>query len=135
MEYRKLKRSKVVFIDTENRELSLKDINSFLKEAKSQDEKWFFRGCKHILERHYTEAIKNLQLSNTKDALLMIIISAFKLADEFLMEEYLREIKNYRGDFSIFNKYNFYPFFKYEENFIRIDKEDIHKLLLSILNR
>ncbi len=135
MEYRKLRKSKIVFIDRKGREIPVEEINEFLEKTTDSTELWFFRGCKHTLEKHYTEAIKNFQLSDTKDSLLMIVLSAFKLVDNFLMKEYTEELKKHKGNYKIFNKYGFYPALKVENKTYRIKEEEIEELLSSILNR
>jgi len=135
MEYRKLRKSKIVFIDREGREIPIEEINKLLKKTTNSTELWFFRGCKHTFEKHYTEAIKNFQLSDTKDSLLMIVLSAFKLVDEFLMKEYSKELKKYKGNYNIFNKYGFFPALKIENKTYRVKEEEIERLISSILNR
>ncbi|WP_297453975.1 hypothetical protein [Persephonella sp.] len=60
------------------------------KDIKQVDEN-FLKGIKHIKERHYTEAIKWLQLSECPESPLIIAALAFKVGDEFLFEEYIEE--------------------------------------------
>ncbi len=88
------------------------------------DEKWFLRGCKHITERHYTEAIKRFQLAKIPDSTLMILAVSFKIADKFLFNEYLNELKSENlGE--IFKKFKF-------ETFVQIEGEE-YKLNLDLI--
>ena len=135
MDYKELKKAKILF-HKDNQNLSVKDIENLLNSTQSNDEKWFFRGCKHILERHYTEAIKNLQLSNTKDATLLILLSALKLADGFLVQEYNEELSNQKNkSFSILTKYNIKVYLFKQNEKISIDEKSIQILISSVFNR
>ncbi len=61
------------------------------KNTEDKDLMYFYRGCKHTLERHFTEAIKWFQLIDDEDAVLMILLNAYKIGDSFLFSEYFKE--------------------------------------------
>ncbi|SNZ07760.1 hypothetical protein SAMN06265182_1005 [Persephonella hydrogeniphila] len=86
----KLKKLKIV-LEKNNTSLKAEEIEEILQHEKNEDLKNFLTGLKHISERHYTEAIKWLQLSNCKDASALIALLAFKVGDMFLYEEYANE--------------------------------------------
>jgi len=113
---KELKALKLVFKDLKNgNDLTTKDVELLIKNSEEEEIKNFFRGCKHILEKHYTEAIKWFQLADSFDeSILLILFCSIKLKDNFLFDEYSSDNLN---NFPIFNKYNFYPF-------VRIGKED-----------
>ncbi|EDP73883.1 hypothetical protein [Hydrogenivirga sp. 128-5-R1-1] len=103
-----LRKSKIEFLNKDNKILK----SSFFEQIISSgniniDEKWFLRGCKQVAERHYTEAIKRFQLSNSDDAKLMILACTFKIADKFLFNEYYTENFN---NLIYFPKYEFKPY-------------------------
>lgn len=119
MEVNKLRKSRIEFISKEGKILKKDFFENLLKYKNLNiDEKWFLRGCKHITERHYTEAIKRFQLSNSDDAKLLLLTSCFKIADKFLFDEYYtQDLK----DFKYFEKYGFFPYFVYENEKTKID--------------
>ncbi|RUM59886.1 MAG: hypothetical protein DSY53_01775 [Persephonella sp.] len=119
-----LKILKLVFKDLKNgNDLTFKDIEFLIKNCKEYELKNFFRGCKHILERHYTEAIKWLQLAdNFDESILLILFCSIKLKDNFLFDEYK---SNNLKNFPVFDRYNFYPF-------VRIKDKD-RKLSVKLL--
>lgn len=87
---RDLRKTKVIF--KRNEELLSPAFFENLEEvAKEKELKNFLRGCKHILEKHYAEAIKWFQLVEDEDATLMVLLCAYKLGDRFLFSEYYRE--------------------------------------------
>ena len=121
-----LRKSKIEFLNKDNKILK----SSFFEQIISSgniniDEKWFLRGCKQVVERHYTEAIKRFQLSNSDDARLMILACTFKIADKFLFNEYYTENFN---NLIYFPKYEFKPFFVIENEKHEITPEFIKKL-------
>jgi len=126
METDKLRKSKIEFISEEGKLLKKDFFENLLKnENLSLDEKWFLRGCKHITERHYTEAIKRFQLSNSDDAKILLLSCCFKIADKFLFDEYYTE--NLKS-FKYFPKYRFYPYFIVEREKKKIDMEFVKDL-------
>lgn len=114
MDTKKLRRSRIEFYFKKTKE---KVGISFFKDILEKpditiDEKWFLRGCLHITEKHYTEAIKRFQLSKSDDARLLILACCLKVADRFLFDEFYKEdIKN----FKYFEKYKISPFWITEE--------------------
>ncbi|RMA97578.1 hypothetical protein [Hydrogenothermus marinus] len=113
MDPKTLRKSKIEFISEEGKKLKTEYFEELLnQENLTIDEKWFLRGCKHITERHYTEAIKRFQLSSSEDAKLLILLSAFKTGDKFLFDEYYKD--NF-SDFVYFTKYKFYPYLIIED--------------------
>ncbi len=113
---KELKVLKLVFKALRNgNDLTTEDIELLIKNCEENEIKNFFRGCKHILERHYTEAVKWFQLADSfNESILLILFCSIKLKDNFLFDEYKNDNLN---NFPIFDKYNFYPF-------IRIDNKD-----------
>ncbi len=110
METQALRKSKIILVSDGN-VLKPAFFDELLKEELLFEEKWFLRGCKHITERHYTEAIKRFQLCNTDDTRLLLLACAFKLADNFLFDEYYRDDLN---KMPFLQKYGIKPFFQFE---------------------
>ena len=134
MDYVALRKSHIKF-KKDTQILKSKDFENLQKKTEKKHEKWFFSGCKHITERHYTEAIKHLQLSNTKDALLLSVLTSLKIMDEFLLTQYIEELKEDKRNLQILNKYNITIIFSYKNKDINIDEKSIYPLVSSILNR
>ncbi len=134
MDYLGLRKSQILLLK-EEKALKSSDFENLLKKTKITDEKWFFRGCRHMVERHYTEALKNLQLSNTKDAVFLCTLISLKLADSFLLENYLEELRKDQRELQILNKYNLKVAFKYKNSQLPVSPENIQNLISSILNR
>ncbi len=111
METQALRKSKIILVSDGN-VLKPAFFDELLKEELPFEEKWFLRGCKHITERHYTEAIKRFQLCSTDDARLLLLACAFKLADNFLFNEYYRDDLN---EMPFLQKYGIKPFFQFED--------------------
>ncbi|WP_457625561.1 hypothetical protein [Persephonella sp.] len=86
----KLKKLKIV-LEKDDDLLSIEKIEELIKREKEESLKNFFIGLKHIIERHYTEAIKWFQLSDCRDSTALIALLAFKVGDMFLYEEYSQE--------------------------------------------
>ena len=109
MKNRELKSLKIVFKNPNNGKiLSVSDFEELIKTSDNTSLKNFFRGCKHIVERHYTEAIKWFQLADSfEESILLILFCSIKVKDSFLYSEYEKE--NFK-EFTIFQSYNFYPF-------------------------
>ena len=85
-----LRKIKIIFKRNEEN-LSPAFFENLEEIAKEKDLKNFLRGCKHVLEKHYAEAIKWFQLVEDDDANLMILLCAYKLGDSFLFSEYYKE--------------------------------------------
>ncbi|MEJ5173546.1 MAG: hypothetical protein WHT47_07510 [Hydrogenothermaceae bacterium] len=109
-DFRKLK---VVFIKEDGEKLSLKEAENLLNSVSDVKDKWFLRGVKHILENHYTEAIKRFQLVDDSDSNLMILACAYKIQDKYIFDSY--KSKSLSGG-TLFSKFRFYPYFMYEDN-------------------
>ncbi|MBK3331987.1 hypothetical protein GWK41_02760 [Persephonella atlantica] len=86
----KLKKLKI-FLQKNGKILKTADIQQIIDQTEDTDLKNFFIALKHITERHYTEAVKWLQLSQCKDANMIISLLSLKVGDFFLYEEYLKE--------------------------------------------
>ncbi len=114
-----LKKLKIIF-KSKGKELNKDYFENLINVIKDKNEINFFRGCKHILEKHYTEAIKWFQLTDDyPESVLLILILSIKLGDNFLFNEYYSEdIKS----FSILEKYDIHPFIKNgDEKLLNID--------------
>jgi hypothetical protein len=112
MDTKKLRKSRIEFF-SENKKVSKEFFKEKLeKKELSSDEKWFLRGCLHTTERHYTEAIKRFQLSNSDDARLLLLACCLKVADRFLFDEFYKEPLK---DFKYFQKYQILPYWITEE--------------------
>ncbi len=134
MKNKELKSLKLVFknLNTGNF-ISISDLDSLIKNTDNTDIKNFFRGCKHILERHYTEAIKWFQLADSFDeSILLILFSSLKVKDNFLYEEYKTDKI---GDFKLFKLYNFYPFVVINNKEIALDLQTLNRLKENIFRR
>ncbi|WP_029520697.1 hypothetical protein [Persephonella sp. IF05-L8] len=84
----------------------------------------FLKGIRHIKERHYTEAIKWFQLSECPESPLIIAALAFKVGDDFLFEEYIKEPFNLKCSGNIY--------LSYENEKIPLTKENLLKLRESL---
>ncbi len=123
--YRKVK----IFFKKDNREIKTEFFDDLLKnENLNLDEKWFLRGCKHITERHYTEAIKRFQLSKNLDSIVMILAVSFKIADKFMFDEYLNQIHKQKDYGKMFEKFGIKPFIKIDGKDFSLDLKTIEKL-------
>lgn len=111
MMVRDFRKLKVVFIKEGGEKLSLQEVESILNSACDIKDKWFLRGVKHILENHYTEAIKRFQLVDDPDSNLMILACAYKIQDKYIFDSY--KSKSLSGR-TLFSKFRFYPYFMYE---------------------
>jgi len=127
MKNKELKSLKLVFKNLDTGDfISISDLDSLIKATDNTDIKNFFRGCKHILERHYTEAIKWFQLADSFDeSILLILFSSLKVKDSFLYEEYQTDKL---GDFKLFKVYNFYPFVVIDNKEIALDLQTLNRL-------
>jgi len=87
---RYLKKLKILILEN-GLPVSPERLEKLASKTANTSEKNFLTGLKHITEKHYAEAIKWLQLSECRDSPLIIALLAFKLADEFLFDEYINE--------------------------------------------
>jgi phosphoglycolate phosphatase-like HAD superfamily hydrolase len=113
----KLLRKTQIILKKDKKELTPIFFEEKEKNAENTEKKYFYRGCKHTLEKHYTEAIKWFQLVNDKDAVVMILLNAYKLGDRFLFDEYY----SLAGEGSFFEGENIKPFLKKENVLIPVD--------------
>ncbi len=124
METQALRKSKIILV-SDGKVLKPAFFDELLKGKLSFEEKWFLRGCKHITERHYTEAIKRFQLCSTDDARLLLLACAFKLADSFLFNEYYKEDLD---EMLFLQKYSIKPFFQFEDVCYEITPQFLSRL-------
>jgi len=116
-QFRKIK---IYFKDRDNNKLDISFFENYLNKDLPSSEKWFLRGCKHILENHYTEAIKRFQLSDSFDAKIMILSCSFKIEDWFMYSQYKDICKDYKPD--LFDKFSFNGFIQILDKEFKIDK-------------
>jgi len=88
-----LKQLKIRILKEDDNMLTIEEIDGLLNNSVEPKEKWFYRGLKHMYENHYTEAIKWFQLVNDGLSRYLIYLIAFKLKDEFIMQEYKTDIE------------------------------------------
>ena len=127
MKNRELKSLKITFKNLVNgNSLTVSVFENLIEKSKDYHLKNFFRGCKHILERHYTEAIKWFQLAdNFEESILLILFCSLKVKDSFLFNEYGTDNL---GKFKIFQSYSFYPFITDDRLEHKLDLEKIKHL-------
>lgn len=110
MQIKDFRKLKVIFLKDNGEILTIEDVEKFLEDGNTKD-RWFLRGVKHIIENHYTEAIKRFQLVDDPDANLLVLACAYKLQDMYIYNEYKgKQIT----DGKFFNKYGIRPAFYYE---------------------
>ncbi len=90
VDVRKLRKTYIIFKE-ENRQLNADFFEGKEKQSEDIQEKYFLRGCKHTVEKHYSEAIKWFQLVDDNDSTIMILLNAYKLGDFFLFSQYYTE--------------------------------------------
>jgi hypothetical protein len=88
-----LKQLKIRILKEDDDMLTIEEINRLLNSSVEPKEKWFYRGLKHMYENHYAEAIKWFQLVNDDLSRYLIYLTAFKLKDEFIMQEYKTDVE------------------------------------------
>ena len=82
MKSKELRKIKLFFKSKDNF-LNIADFEKLIDRSKNLDEKNFFRGCKHILEKHYTEAIKWFQLSDDfNESILLILFCSLNIQNK-----------------------------------------------------
>lgn len=118
MEIKDLRKLKITFFKEDGSQLSLEEVDRLLEKAEDSQEKWFLRGVKHILENHYTEAIKRFQLVDDEDARFLILCCAYKIKDDYILQEYKNSFPA-RGMF--LKRFNIRPSFVYDGESIGID--------------
>lgn len=118
MEIKDFRRLKIAFLKENGSFLSVEEVDRLLETAQEPQEKWFLRGIKHILENHYTEAIKRFQLVDDDDARLLILCCAYKIQDRYIFEEYKSSLP---GEGRFLKQLGIKPVFVYEGKIIGID--------------
>ena len=119
----KLKKIKFEILRNGER-ISTENIEKLITSTKDDDLKNFLTGMKHLMEKHYSEAIKWFQLSNCKDSPLLIAILSFKLADQFLYEEY----RNLTAEFDCLKKYSLKVYLRFDEKIIFVSPSVVSKI-------
>ncbi|NPA53394.1 MAG: hypothetical protein GXO21_01855 [Aquificae bacterium] len=122
-----LKKTKII-LKKDNKELSPEYFENLEEKTEDKKLKYFYRGCKHTLEKHFTEAIKWFQLVDDDDAILMILLNAYKVGDSFLFNEYMKE--NFKGN--LFKETGITPFLKTLEKEISVNIDLIKQLKQSL---
>jgi hypothetical protein len=131
MEKIKLKKLKPIFLNSENKEVDIKFIDKLIEKENNIIKKNFLRGCKHILEKHYTEAIKWFQLADEfNDSILLILFLSLKLGDVFLFKEYFTE--NLEVGDIFFKEIDIKPFIEYENELNVLDMNFIKNLAIKL---
>ncbi|WP_457640249.1 hypothetical protein [Persephonella sp.] len=125
---KKLRGIKVI-LERNGKQLSEEEIERLLESAESLSEKNFITGLKHIAERHYTEAIKWLQLSDCKDAPMIVAVLSFKLGDLFLYEEYASQA----SQIDCLAKFRLSLFLQTEKGFFPVSPSTV-KNLFSVIS-
>jgi hypothetical protein len=121
MEIKDFRKLKISFLKEDNSFLKEKEVEEILKNTQDMKEKWFLRGVIHILENHFSEAIKRFQLVNCKEAVLLILACSYKTKDDFIFNEYRSKILEIQ-DCGFFKKYSIKPTFLYGEKTLPLDK-------------
>ncbi len=119
---KKVRKTKIV-IEKNGKSLTLEELEK-LENTEERSLKNFYRGCKHTLEKHFSEAIKWFQLVEDEDAEIMILINAYRIGDRFLFEEYYRE--NLKGE--IFEREKIDIFLQIEDKKIKVNNNLLQKL-------
>ncbi len=128
MEKYNFRKTKIIFKEGEN-EVKTDFFEELLKDENlSLEEKWFLRGCKHITERHYTEAIKRFQLSKNVDSVVMILSISFKIADRFMFDEYFNQAEDFKEFGKMFKRFGIKPYLDTGTELKEITPELIKKL-------
>ncbi|HHG74392.1 MAG TPA: hypothetical protein ENK22_05045 [Persephonella sp.] len=119
----KLKKLQIL-LKKEGKVLSADEIENISEKLKEENLKNFAIGLKHITERHFTEAIKWFQLSDCKDAPLIIALLSLKVGDTFLFEEYINE----KSEKDCLEKLEIDIFCKLSDREIILTKDNLHKI-------
>lgn len=115
MEVKNFRALKIIFLKEDGSQLTLQQIDSLMEASEEPQKKWFLRGIKHILENHYTEAIKRFQLVDDQDAKFLILCCAYKIQDSYILQEYKDSLSK-KG--KLLETFSLRPYFVYEENLI-----------------
>lgn len=118
MEIKDFRKLKIAFLKEDGSFLSVEEVDRLLEITHEPEEKWFLRGVKHILENHYTEAIKRFQLVDDGDARLLILSCAYKIQDRYIFEEYRNSLS---GEGKLLRQFGIKPVFVYEGETTGID--------------
>lgn len=118
MEIKDFRKLKIVFLKEDGSYLTTQEVDRLLETTQEPQEKWFLRAIKHILENHYTEAIKRFQLVDDDDARLLILSCAYKIQDRYVFEEYKSSLS---GNGRLLKLFGLKSMFLYEGKTIKID--------------
>ncbi len=88
--FKDLKKLRIVFKKS-GKAVGKDFFDSIIEKAPDKDLRNFLIGCRHTVERHYTEALKWFQISGCEDSKGLIVLLSYKLGDDFLMEQYYSE--------------------------------------------
>lgn len=124
IEIKDFRKLKIVFKKEDGSFLTIEDVDKLINSTIDWRSIWFLRGIKHILENHYTEAIKRFQLVDSPDADLLILMCSYKLQDSFILNEY-KDKKTEGGEFFKYLKVS--PYFYYEGEIVK--KSQLLKML------
>jgi len=119
----KLKRLKII-LKKEGKTLSHYDVEKLSQAIKEIGLKNFVTGLKHITENHFTEAVKWFQLSDCRDAPLIIALLSLKVGDTFMFEEY----KNEKSEKDCLNKLGVDVYCRLSDKEILLTKENLNKI-------
>lgn len=121
MEIKDFRKLKIGFLKEDNSFLKEEEIEKILEKTDDMQEKWFLRGVVHILENHFSEAIKRFQLVNCKEAVLLILACSYKTKDDFIFNEYKAKFEEVR-ECGFLSKYSVKPVFIYDKKIIPLNQ-------------
>ncbi|WP_028950991.1 hypothetical protein [Sulfurihydrogenibium subterraneum] len=123
MKIKDFKKLKIGFLKEDGSLLKEDEVNQYLETTHDIKEKWFLRGIIHILENHFSEAIKRFQLVECDESVLLILACSYKTRDEFVFQEYKH--KQFK-ECGFLKKYSIKPVFIYEKILKPIESIDFH---------
>lgn len=118
MDIKDFRKLKIVFLKEDGSYLSLEEVERLIENSQDLQKKWFLRGIKHILENHYTEAIKRFQLVDDGDARLLILSCAYKIQDRYIFDEYKN---SFAENGKLLKILGIKPYFLYEESLVGLE--------------
>lgn len=121
MEIKDFRKLKIGFLKNDGNLIREEEIEKILKNTEDTKEKWFLRGIIHILENHFSEAIKRFQLVDCKEAVLLILACSYKTRDSFIFDEY-KKIFLEKLDCGFFEKYFITPVFLYDKKILPLNE-------------
>ncbi|WP_457622438.1 hypothetical protein [Persephonella sp.] len=124
LEIKDLRRLKIVF-KKDGKILDRAFFDRLIENTDDKDLKNFLIGCRHTVERHYTEALKWFLISGCDDSRVLIILLSYKLGDDFLFDEYYEEDLDF-GE--TLKKLGIEVYLQTGEDEYRVDKDLIREL-------